>query len=247
VKIIKELNRSELILVPKDIENLAELVYDEYTRDIEENEDAVAQFFLEDAHRTKYSCDNLEIFQETDILESKRVTSILMDFTNFDRSERIHICLKHQQSVQVIVSGKDERWVNGVMESIESRFSDCRKPEMWPHKWRWPLTLLFSFGIGLLIINSFEIIVNRRVADFSPLFSKFPFNLYLSLTLGFIPASHIVDKMRRLYPSFELITGPEHTRTEEKKRKSLHKLIWLGFVPLLISISIQLAMRFFHF
>lgn len=247
VKTTKSAKFSELILMPENIRELAKIVFDEYDQDMQKGDEVLIQFFLEDIHHIQRELRDLKDFLEKGTLESNRILSIHMSFLNFDENKRISIYLKHRRFVEIITSGKDENWVFGVLEMIEICLLNCRKQKIWPHKYRWLLTAAFSFGIGLLFIKLFEIIISRRLADIFPIFSNSLFRLYSQFALGFIPASLIVDEIRKLYPRVELITGPEHTRPEERKKEILQRLVSLVVITLVVSILIELLKAIFDF
>ena len=256
MKILKKLKISEVIIKPENIREIAEIVYKEYSQDLEKNQHLSLKFILKSYDNTQYESEDMDIFSDGGILDSRRIIAIEMECHNYSKDKRLFIDLEHtagkwSRGNEVMISGCDEMWANGVLKSIENSVSNWKKQETWPYKYKWPLTIIFAIGIGLLYLNlsdfifSYVIVISpmspkpQWAIEFRPLFI---FSYYSTgFILGLWPASSIVDKICKLYPCVEFILGPEHFHIEEKRRAKLYKTISMGVIPLVISIIIELT------
>ena len=263
VKIRKKLKISGGVVKPENIRELAEKVYKEYSQDLEKNQRVSVNFILKSSDDTQYESENTEIFLEGGILDNRRIIAIEMLYDNYSEDKRISIDLEHTISNsminEVIISGRNEIWANGVLKLIENIVSNWKKQVNWPYKYKWPLTIIFGIGIGLLYINFLDIIINPYI-NITPISPKpqwaielrpFIISLYYlsGFFIGVLPASYIVDKICRLYPSVEFIMGPEYSHIEERKRIKLYKTISIGVIPLVISLiieSIEAIIRYYE-
>ena len=256
MKILKKLKISKVIIKPENIREIAEIVYKEYSQDLEKNQHTSLKFILKSYDNTQYESEDMDIFSDGGILDSRRIIAIEMEYHNYSKDKRLFIDLEHttgkwNRGNEVIISGCDEIWANGVLKSIENSVSNWKKQETWPYKYKWPLTIIFAIGIGLLYLNLLEFIMSYVVVS-PPMLPKpqwaielRPLLIFIYYSTGFIlglwPASSIVDKICKLYPCVEFILGPEHFHIEEKRRAKLYKTISMGVIPLVISIIIELA------
>ena len=244
VRISKRLRFSRKALRPEDTKELADTLSREFGLGTKKN--AYAQFILKDSDFTQYESTDVGVFSEGGILETKRIISIKMDFHNLSEDKEVSVDLEHGQSIEVSVSGKDEAWVNHILKLIETSLSGCKEQKIWLHRSKWPLIVIFAFAIGFLSINLLEIFTSKRVSDFHPLFSVFPLRFYLPFALGFIPAYLVVDKVCSIYSHVKLITGPEHSPTEKRRKINVHEIILVGAISLAVSLIIKLIEVIFH-
>ena len=256
MKILKKLKISEVIIKPENIREIAEIVYKEYSQDLEKNQHLSLKFILKSYDNTQYESEDMDIFSDGGIIDSRRIIAIEMEYHNYSKDKRLFIDLEHttgkwSRGNEVIISGCDEIWANGVLKSIENSVSNWKKQETWPYRYKWPLTIIFAIGIGLLYLNLLDFIMSYVIVipPMSPkpqwaieFRSLFIFIYYLTGCMcGLWPASYIVDKICKLYPCVEFILGPEHFHIEEKRRAKLYKTISIGVIPLVISIIIELT------
>ena len=256
MKILKKLKISEVIIKPENIREIAEIVYKEYSQDLEKNQHLSLKFILKSYDNTQYESEDMDIFSDGGIIDSRRIIAIEMEYHNYSKDKRLFIDLEHttgkwSRGNEVIISGCDEIWANGVLKSIENSVSNWKKQETWPYRYKWPLTIIFAIGIGLLYLNILDFIFSYVIV-ISPMSPKpqwaigfHPLFIFIYYSTGFMcglgPASYIVDKICKLYPCVEFILGPEHFHIEEKRRAKLYKTISIGVIPLVISIIIELT------
>ena len=243
MKILKELKISKVIIKPENIREMAEIVYKAYSQDLEKNQHTSLKFILKSYDNTQYESEDMDIFSDGGILDSRRIIAIEMEYHNYSEDKRLFIYLEHtagkwRRGNEVIISGCDEMWADGVLKSIEDSVSNWKKQETWPYKYKRPLTIIFAIGIGLLYLNLLDFIFSYVIVissmspepqwaiEFHHLF------IFICYSTGFIcgllPASSIVDKICKLYPRVEFILGPEHFHIEEKRRAKLYKTISMG-------------------
>lgn len=255
MKILKRLKISEVVIKPENIREISEIVYKEYSQDLKKDQNISVEFILKSSDNTQYESGDINIFSEGGILDSRRIIAIDMRYYNYSEDKRISIDLEHATSKwgggnEVIISGRDEIWANGILKLIESSISDWKKQENRPYKYKLPLTIIFAIGIGLLYLNFLDIIFSYVIVttSISPkpqwAIELRPIILLIYYSSGFFvgywPASYIVDKICKLYPYVEFILGPEHSHMEKKRRANLYKIVSLGVIPLVISLIIEL-------
>ena len=257
MKVSKKLKISSLVVRPDNIIEIARKLYKEYEDD-NESDDKEINFILKGIDGTQYESEDIKIFSEDGILDTRRILAVEMAYYNYTEKKKISISLKHSVKEYiwgnyVSVSGYDELWVKGMIKDFEDTIANWEKQENWPHKYGWFLTIIFAIGIGLLILDFSNLIFTYVVGvhSISPkpkwaieLRPLFIFYYYaFGILLGYWPASYIVDKLKELYPIVELRTGPEYIQVEAKKRKRLYTIISMGIIPLIISLIIELIMK----
>jgi hypothetical protein len=255
VKILKKLKMSEIVIRPENIRVLAEKVYEKYRRDLERNQNVSVNFILKGFDGTQYESESIDIFSVGGILDTRRVIATEMNYYNHTEDKRISIDLEHTTidygiSNVAVISGRDEIWANGFLKSLEDIVSNWEKQVSWPYRYKWPLIILFTIGIGLLYLNfldfvfSYVIVIHpisprpQWTIDFLPAIISM---YYLGgFIFGFWPSFYIVDKIQKLYPCIEFRFGPEHSHIEARRRIMLYKIISIGVIPLIISLIIEL-------
>ncbi|KUK04518.1 MAG: hypothetical protein PWR26_1283 [Methanosarcinales archaeon] len=235
MKISKELNITGVIIKPSDIRELAKKVYEEYESDNESDRKRI-NFILKGNDETQYESEDIEIFSDRGILDTRRIIGIEMTYFNYSNNKRISIKLDHTVrdygwGNSISVSGSNELWVNGIIKNFEGIISNWEKQVILPHKYGWFLAIIFMIifvgGIGLLCLN---------------FLSKLEWSIAFGFSFGisFWLASYLVDELKKLYPIVELRTGPEHTQVEAKKRRKVYAIISIGVIPLIISLVVEL-------
>ncbi|MFQ6087726.1 MAG: hypothetical protein ACE5K0_02340 [Candidatus Methanofastidiosia archaeon] len=262
VKILKKFGISMVIIRPENIRELAKKVYKEYTNDSKKkNRHISIDFFLKEHDGTQYESENIEIFSEGGILETRRIIEIEMRYHNYSEDKRISVDLEHsirenRWGNKVVVSGYDDIWTNGVLKSIESIISSWENQVNWPYRYKDLLIILFGIGITLLYINILDII-NSYIFVIQPLSPQpqwakdiiptLKIGAYFLVFLGAMiwPALYIVNKICELYPPVEFTTGPEYSYVEKIRRKKLYTFLSVGIIPLIISLIYELIKIYF--
>lgn len=258
IKIDKSLIISWVVITSDNIRELAEKVYDEYNQDliILENDphaNKSISFILRGSDGTKYESDHKDIFSKGGLLDSRRISAVEMNYFNFTLKKTISIkfthTINHYFNENIVdISGYDEVWVNGFIKLIESNVSNWKQQEKWPDRFKWPLTILFAIGFGLLFINllSFTLYffniepITQKPEWIVLLITNLMFYIF-AFYIGLLPSYYIVDKIHKLFPVVEFIMGPEYLRIEERRRNKLYQFIIIGIIPLILSLLIELS------
>lgn len=252
MKIRREFKITGVIVKPSNIRELSKKVYEEYKSDKESRNKSI-NFILKGIDGIEYESDDIKVFSDNGILDTRRIIEVEMRYVNHTNGKRISIQIEHTLIAHVgvnyvFVSGPDEMWVNGIIRNFEDIISSWEKQVTWPHKYDWFLTIIFAIGIGLLYLNFLEFIFTPIIHPISPA-PQWAVELrpililiyYVSgILFGMWPASYIVKELKKLYPIVELRTGPEHTQVEFKKRRKLYAIISTGIIPLIISLIVEI-------
>lgn len=248
VKTLKKLKIFGVVVRPKNIRELANRVYAEYSQDLKKQENVSIKFILKSFDGTQYESEKMGFLSEGETLDNRRIVAIEMRYHNDSYDKWIDINLEHTISDWITrnkatVSGYDEVWTNGIVKMIEEIVSGWKKQADWPRKYKWLLLLILSIAMGL----SFYLLLYSIVGLFlstSELFKKtLPF-FAVCLSSAFVLGHYMVDRIRRLYPSVEFMMGPEHSRVEGRKREKIYRvvqIIILTFLPLAISLILNLV------
>lgn len=84
MKISKELNITGVIIKPSDIRELAKKVYEEYESDNESDRKRI-NFILKGNDETQYESEDIEIFSDRGILDTRRIIGIEMTYFNYSK------------------------------------------------------------------------------------------------------------------------------------------------------------------
>ena len=255
LKVYKSYTISGVVITLENFRELSNIIYKEYERDSKNKKHTSIKFISKSSDNTRYESSEKDIFLEGGFLDLKRIIAIEMYYNNYEDDKSISIDIEQSTRKKFIgnevsVSGHNEVWVNGVIKSIESCSSNWKKQVYWPYKFKWPLIILFAIGIGLLYLNFLEfmfryvIVLQKVVPKPEWVISFRPVLMFIYYLAGFafayMPASYIVSKICELYPKVELDIGPEHLNKEKIKRKKLYIIVFVGLVPLIIAIIIEL-------
>lgn len=253
IKISRELKIYGRIVKPDNIRELAKRVYEEYVSDKSNHKDI--NFILRGIDETQYESEDIKIFSNNGILDTRRIIAVEITYSNHTNDKRISIKLKHtitdyEWGNVIFVSGSDKLWVDGVIKYFEDTIANWEKQPNWPHKYGSLLAVIFAvgigIGIGLLCLNILNFIF-AYVIVVHPISPKPGWIivlqvLFISLGLssGIWPACYIANKLKRLYPIVELRTGPKHMQLETKRKKLVAAVISRGILPLVISLIVEL-------
>lgn len=241
MKISKELKISGVVVKPANIRELAKKVYEEYGSD-KESDGKNINFILRGIDGTQYESEDIEVFSDGGILDTRRIVAVEMTYSNYTDDKRISIKLEHDikdygwRNV-IFVSGPDEVWVNGVIKHFEDAIVNWEKQVNWPYKYSWLLTIIFAIGINFPCSNILNFIIHLIKPESSVTLGPLFFSFFM---VGLLLALYIVDKLKELYPVVELRIGPEHTQLEVKRRRKLYAVISIVVIPLVISLIIEL-------
>ena len=79
MKILKKLKISKVIIKPENIREMAEIVYKAYSQDLEKNQHTSLKFILKSYDNTQYESEDMDIFSDGGILDSRRIIAIEME------------------------------------------------------------------------------------------------------------------------------------------------------------------------
>ncbi len=202
---------------------------------------------------SKYTSESGAIFGQGGILDTKQIKDIDISFHDYSspQSPSIKVDILHGETSsyglnnQISVSGNDSTWVNGVMKRFENAIADWEKQPSWPRQVRWPLALLFAYGIGrslfLMILPVLYYIRDTfPPSSPSPNPSPSPFTFIMGQTLftlvAAIPAAMLTEKFTDLWPDVELRMGREYAQVTRKRRNLVWLIMSFAVLPVLASI-----------
>jgi hypothetical protein len=76
--------------------------------------------------------------------------------------------------------------------------------------------------------------------------SAFSFIFFVFFVMSMFFVMPLVQKLEKLYPSVELVTGPEHMRIEEARRKRLYTIVAYYLVPFIFLIISEVLSLLIH-
>ena len=111
------------IITPSAIRRIAELVHQSATS---ETDEPIFESYLVDAvDDSSYESRSVEIFESSEIIESKQLSKIQMIFRTISQSKNIEVQIQHSNADDhatnfIIVSGDDSIWVTGMIEKLHA-------------------------------------------------------------------------------------------------------------------------------
>ncbi len=260
MKFVKRLPIRGLVLTHKSIAEIAQNISNEYESALSQKGEKdysyiSLNFILRSEDGTQYEDKDISMFKEDGILMTRKIISIEMRYLAEKGEKHISIGLHHSLETnyanEILVSGLDEKWVEGTFAGLQEVFSLSQKQQSFFHKHHTLVSLLF---LGCFVFFVYEI--SGIVFNFIAKFITFPnpetkhswesassWALPLiSLYLFTFVAIKMTDKLGELYPNIELLLGPEHLRREAGKRRKLFCLLSIVIIPFIIGIIFEIAL-----
>jgi len=255
----KNLKISQVIVNERNIEDLIAKISEEYRSDtqiIENKYELVnikIRFLFITDDDIRYDSDNQQdFFLNGRYLLNKRVKDITINYTNYKIDKRININISNLSPYSgntILISGKDELWVNGIYKYFEDYISTWEKQENWFKRFNILLSVISTliFGISYFFILRFLgilIFLGEAHNLYESWFNLAPASKYyvlvlvclLSLMFGLITRYFTLNKINALYPNIEFKLGPEYKQKEKLKRNLVSKIITIIIIPVIISI-----------
>jgi hypothetical protein len=226
-------------ITPEAIRRLATIVNDQAEL-IEAGQSALILFSIDGRDSSSYESQSVEIFDNGQFLDAKPIQKVNMRFTLTDGMKNIEIQIVEAEKGGVdnfiSVSGDNPTWVNGVLAQFSEIINSC---EMQPKYSAW-----IGWGIlGVLLL--FEVLTFRLLA-------RTPKDASWQAWIGIIflfgspfYAAHVHEKLKGLYPSIELQTGPDYLQQPLQKRITFYWWIGSIIIPLLLAAAYDLAKEVF--
>lgn len=202
-------------------------------------------YVLTDADKTTYENDDQGILRIGGLLDTKRIISVRMDFENRIKGNSIQINIKHSADSpsKAEVSGYDETWTSGTMERVKNVVSGCKRQYAFPI-WHRIGLMIAIVVLGSWLVHNIVYLGAHALYSTVDWNSKANANAYLFPGIAMTMLSvFLVDKVSGLFPTMELITGPPHSRTEERRRNAWWLLAILVGLPLVLGIVTNILME----
>lgn len=220
---------------PRLIRDFSSVVEDESNFALEEGDEIFRLFSLEAKDDSAFESSSSSIFGESSLIEKKAIHRINMRFYSSNLSKNIEIQLLHTENQDkenyIIVSGDNPIWVSGVLAKF-AELLETSQPQP-----RVQSLLSTSMLVLLIILN---ILYFRITWPFVDPNVKNDF-LRLLYALGFPLASILYNSycegyIKKIFPSVELQTGPEHMQIPKQKRIKLAYIFSVIIIPIILAI-----------
>jgi len=197
-------------------------------------------------HRTKYgvrtkdeseyTSDKPDIVKETDILGSKVIAGLRLEFWGGEE-ESISVTisdskLKGYFDNEISVQGPDTIWVNGTFHKLLNCVDSWQSQNTIGTKWKWPLSLGITYLIGLAIVSVISAFSDVLESPFSS-----PSSAVLPLCgIGF--SAFVAEYVAGLWPELEIVPAQEHEQQLQKRRRRLKYILTGIIIPLIIGLIV---------
>lgn len=260
IKESRKISISQKVFGLSDIVRVARLFESELQslRDAEELDHwngsaASLEFLVETVDGSQFESESIALFDTNAAVSERRVIKIRMTLTDFRTRKNAQLSITHGDSHflssnELIVSGYDTNWVNGITRKLEQAIGGARTQSSVVKKYGSGLRLLLSLPFGYLGLRAFALFTptpEEGVAE-NEWASAHPelvmvFAWLLVLAFGYFPADLLVSKLRSLWPSVELQIGPEHSLLEMQRRA----WIWLAITAFLFPAVLAFGPQIF--
>lgn len=239
VKVTKTVFVAEVRITPEIIRKLAAQIRNEI--DLADREDIFCQYII-GWKGSKYDTGSDTVFDEGKLLNENKILEVSMNFhtENNGKNIDIYICqsLEGTTKNRIEVGGIDEIWVNGTCVIFEKILEQCEKP---PH-------LISKVGPISLIFWTISCFLYYRFIDTLSCFPKGSNWTSISLVAGTLLFGlyfyRIALYIREMFPSVELMTGPEHMNTSYVKRQYLLWIVSQIVIPVALGFVSEIPKLF---
>jgi len=214
----------------KDIINISKLIYKEYQElDTENVKYSFFSFIVTCEDSTTYSQDNLEILEEGNILDLKKVNKIEITLTSFKDKivKKINLILdlsEYEFEKSIFEISGEKRWATNIFEEMNIIINAVKPQETYLKDYKYLVIFFLSLSLGSLVLFISRLIFNGidEILSNINLFGK----SFIIFLLGiFSGGPSLYGKILKLYPSIEFDFGPEHFNIVKRKRKVLTFII----------------------
>ena len=260
MKIARQETISRRIVTHDDVIRLGRIFADEFSSRSSVSSNARLTFTVRADDGTVFETDNIGDLSSDQVLRTKRIVSFDLSLSDYSNDLRMHLSISHGASDyrnSISVEGTDANWVNGSFTRLKDNIEACSPQNSFIVRHRLPIEFVTALGIGRLYVWALDIFLALFFPSFNvsnppewitslAVFFRAHPTLFISidyiigLPAGWFPASILLDKASRLWPSVELQIGPPHTYTEKRRRLLLLTIFMTGILPLITSFIYDL-------
>lgn len=239
----------------KDIEELAEYLYEEHKRITGDNSGSL-EFVVKCFDNTSFTSNDLSLFNSPKSpLLKRRVRSVELGFklpekghvqigifhgTDYDSVED-----KYSNQSFIELASEDTRWLNAVSGEIQVWYDGLADQNNIvlrnAKKIRWITFFIGMFLFGV-VIDWFKF----NNSEYTPYWEKvlktsqaIPLLFVAALFGGAVSLliiNHQIEKTWNIWPMVEIQIGPDHLQKEKQKRNVTYQIWALILIPLILSI-----------
>ncbi|MEY6433462.1 hypothetical protein ABC977_13735 [Thioalkalicoccus limnaeus] len=265
IKESRKISISERVFGLSDIVRVARLFESELQalRDAEKleysNGSAVSlKFVVEIVDGSQFESESIALFDNDAVVSERRVKRIEIELTDYEAQKSARLSITHGDYLgslnELIVSGYDNTWVNGITRKLEQAIGGARTQSSFVKKYCEGLRLLLAFPLGYVVVyvvaKAFAFLAptpEKGVAENEWALAHPELVMFLAWLLvfafGYFPAELLVWKLRSLWPSIELQIGPEHSLLEMQRRLWIWSAITAFFFPAFLAFGPQILSR----
>jgi len=247
----------------EDVHKLARIVNEECVNLKSEEKDARIRFSVSCSDGSRFSSKDVALFDDSSVLNTKRVKSISITFSSFDTGSDVDIDITHEDrsvsySNNIKVSGDDSNWVNGMLRRLEEVVESFTPQNTFIEKYRYMVNTILALGIGTTYFWVTSLFPSESLenppesterlgelvdqAPFVDYFAKYLF----AFIIGWFPGLMLLDKLKTFWPFLEIQIGPEHTLIEKQRRAWVTGAALIGVAPLLTSLIYDVLKAFLN-
>jgi hypothetical protein len=228
-------------ITPEVVRRLAAIV-NAQVESTEGDQNALILFSIDGRDSSSYESQSVEIFESGQFLDTKHIQKVNMRLLFTDGSKNIEIQIveveKGGADNFISVSGDNPTWVNGVLAQFSEIINSC---EMQPQYSAW-----LGWGIlGLWFL--FEVFI-WRILDRMPPATNGTWKAWIvvAFLLGSpFYAMHAHEKLKSLYPSIELQTGPDYLQQPLQKRTTFYWWMSTIVIPIVLAAAYDIGKEVF--
>lgn len=252
IKESRRLSFGDKILKLADVVKIAEILNSEYRLIRSDKNRPTINFTVVCGDDTVYESQDVDIFEPQSVINSKKVSSVKLWFSDYGSRRTIRVEFEGCYSGSFYrnfasVEGYDSNWVNGILGRLSQAIKSIEPQNRHKSLYVTLIHVAAAFLIGRATIFFFLLLPFKKSqeADINPTWlaiSDFLRNnelahnatLYLaSFILGFLPALTPRSYFAKLWPHFEIQIGPAHEFVESKRRQMYRNLVIFIIAPLL--------------
>lgn len=196
---------------------------------------------------TSYSIDDLSIFDENEILDIKKVTSIKIELNIY--KDNTYNCVDIEFDTtstynnQLKVSG-EKSWATNIFNDIKNIIDSVSPQFSLFERYKNLFFYIIAFGLGSFYMLIFGLIYDLAniqgpidlIAQKNIVIAVI-LKIFLSIGAGvFLGASSIQDYILKLFPNIEFDFGPEHLKKQKSKRKKLGFVFVVLIIPMILNL-----------
>ena len=257
---MKETRRIDIknkVFTKSDILNIGKVILDEYSSAQDAQNHSSITYKIDCIDGTSYESETMGLFDEGGIIDLKKTRAIEIYFHNYTLDRYINISVVHGGGYRdnLIVSGDDQNWVNGIFTRLKEIVDSIRPQDNWLIKHKSFVLHITALGIGTVIYTVLWFILYRHIEPIKnpsetiksirAFFTAFPFLSYLldwllNWLMGIPWAPYIRSWLLSLWPEIEFDFGPEHMKVEKLRRLRISIVFSVAVIPIILAIGYDL-------